>query len=132
MGSMEEQSAGQYIDAIILDTPDWRGEMLAHLRRVMMHAGADLHEEIKWRMPSRPEGSPVWTYGGKNICVANILKATVRLNFPTGIPDPKRLFNARLESSVVRAIDYHEGDVVDESALAELVRDAIALTRGTI
>lgn len=126
---MADQSPSKQIDAIIAAAADWRGEMLAQLRAIMMDAGADLTEAVKWKMASNPAGAPVWMSGGKNICVANILKNSVRLNFTNTppLPDPKHLFNARLDSSVVRAIDYHEGDTVDAEALADLTRAAAGL-----
>lgn len=82
-------------------------------------------EEVKWKKPSRPEGVPVWSHGGI-LCVADTLKNAVRLTFPKGaqLQDPKRLFNARLDSNSVRAIDFREGDAIDEAALRALILEA--------
>ena len=85
-------------------------------------------EEVKWKKPSRPAGVPVWSHAGI-ICVADTLKNAVRLTFPKGaqVKDPKKLFNTRLDSKTVRAIDFHEGDTVDEAALKVLILDAVKL-----
>ena len=85
-------------------------------------------EEVKWKKPSKPMGVPVWSHDGI-ICVADTLKNAVRLTFPKGaqMKDPKKLFNTRLESNTVRAIDFHEGDTVDEAALKALILDAVRL-----
>jgi hypothetical protein len=85
-------------------------------------------EEVKWKKPSKPSGVPVWSHDGI-ICIADTLKNAVRLTFPKGaqMKDPKKLFNTRLESNTVRAIDFHEGDTVDEVALEALILDAVGL-----
>jgi len=85
-------------------------------------------EEVKWKKPSNPMGVPVWSHDGI-ICVGDTLKSAVRLTFPKGaqVKDPKRLFNTRLDSKTVRAIDFREGDVVDDAALERLVLEAVAL-----
>ncbi len=85
-------------------------------------------EEVKWKKPSRPEGVPVWSHNG-NICVADILKNAVRLTFPKGaqMKDPQKLFNTRLDSKGVRAIDFHESDPVDEEGLKTLFLEAVGL-----
>jgi len=127
---MADDSIAKEIDAIIAKAGGWRGETLAHVRRVITGADPDIVEEIKWRKPSRPEGVATWVLDG-NICMADVLKAAVRLTFPKGarIADPDGLFNARLDGSGVRAIDYAEGAAVDDAALAELVRRAVAVNR---
>jgi hypothetical protein len=119
------------IDQIIANTGGWRGARLAELRRVILSADPGIEEEIKWRKPSRPEGVATWVYGG-NICMADLLKNAVRLTFPKGarVDDPGHLFNTRLDSSAVRAIDSFEDSDVDADALRELVRRAIKLNRG--
>jgi hypothetical protein len=121
-----EQSASEQIDAIIAMHADWRGTTLARLRRVIKQADPAVVEEVKWKKPSRPEGVPVWSHHG-TICVADTLKNAVRLTFPKGaqMRDPQQLFNTRLDSKTVRAIDVHEGDAVDEAALQALIREAI-------
>jgi hypothetical protein len=85
-------------------------------------------EEVKWKKPSRPSGVPVWSHDGI-ICVADTLKNAVRLTFPKGaqMKDPKKLFNTRLESNTVRAIDFREGVTVDGAALTALILDAVKL-----
>ena len=107
---------------------DWRGEKLLQLRTLIRDADPALVEEVKWKKPSRPEGVPVWSHGGI-ICVADTLKNAVRLTFPKGarLPDPKRLFNTRLESNSVRAIDFREGEPVDAAALKALILEAVGL-----
>ncbi len=126
--SSEEKSASQQIDAIIAEPGDWRGKKLTQLRAVIKKADPDIVEEVKWKKPSMPMGVPVWSHGG-NLCIANILKNAVRLTFPKGaqMKDPKKLFNTRLDSKTVRAIDFHESDVVDEPALMALIVDAVGL-----
>jgi hypothetical protein len=120
------KSASQQIDAIIKKSDDWRGERLSQLRTLIKKSDADIVEEVKWKKPSNPMGVPVWSHDGI-ICVANILKNAVRLTFPKGAQtkDPKNLFNTRLESKTVRAIDFHEGDVVDEAGLNALILEAV-------
>lgn len=124
----EDKSPSQQIDAIIAAQGDWRGKKLAQLRALIQAADPSVVEEVKWKKPSRPEGVPVWAHAG-NICVADILKNAVRLTFPKGaqMKDPNKLFNTRLDSKTVRAIDFHEDDTVDEEALKALIREAVAL-----
>ena len=126
--SSEEKSASEQIDAIIQDQSDWRGQKLAWLRALIQQADPAVVEEVKWKKPSRPEGVPVWSHGG-NICIADILKNAVRLTFPKGaqMKDPQKLFNTRLDSKTVRAIDFHESDPVDEKALKALFLEAVGL-----
>ena len=120
--------AAQEIDAIIGKSDDWRGEMLARLRAVVLQAGPDVIEEVKWKKPSRPEGVPVWSLDGI-VCIGEMLKSAVRLTFPKGaqLKDPKKLFNTRLDSKSVRAIDFREGEKVPEAALKALLVEAIGL-----
>ncbi len=126
--SSEEQSASEQIDAIIQEQSDWRGKKLAQLRALIQQADPAVVEEVKWKKPSRPQGVPVWSHGG-NICVADILKNAVRLTFPKGtqMEDPHKLFNTRLDSKTVRAIDFHESDPVDEESLKALFLEAVGL-----
>ena len=122
------KSASQQIDAIIKEPGDWRGKKLSQLRALIKKADPAVVEEVKWKKPSRPSGVPVWSHDGI-ICVADTLKNAVRLTFPKGaqIKDPKKLFNTRLDSKTVRAIDFHEGDTIDETTLKELIRVAVDL-----
>jgi hypothetical protein len=123
-----EGSAARQIDAIVKKSGDWRSEMLSRLRAVIKNADPAVVEEVKWKKPSRPEGVPVWSHDG-TLCVADTLKNAVRLTFPKGakMKDPAKLFNTRLDSKTVRAIDFHEGDNVDEATLTALIREAVAL-----
>ena len=126
--SPQDPSASEQIDAIIRMAGDWRGETLAQLRAVIRQADPAVVEEVKWKKPSKPEGVPVWSHDGI-LCVADTLKNAVRLTFPKGalMQDPKQLFNTRLESKSVRAIDVHEGATIDEAALSALLREAVGL-----
>ena len=126
--SSKEKTPSQQIDAIIKEQDDWRGEKLSQLRALIKKADPAVVEEVKWKKPSRPSGVPVWSHAGI-ICIADTLKNAVRLTFPKGaqMKDPKKLFNTRLDSNTVRAIDFHEGDAVDEAALKALIHDAVRL-----
>src|SRR5512142_558481 len=125
---MEEKSPSRQIDAIIENTTDWRGKKLSQLRAIIKQADPRVVEEVKWKKPSRPEGVPVWSHDGI-LCIADTLKNAVRLTFPKGaqIKDPKKLFNTRLDSNTVRAIDFHVDDIVDEAAFKGLIREAVGL-----
>ncbi len=127
---MEEKSASAQIDDIIAKNPGWKGEMTTRLRAVILAADSGVFEEVKWKKPSRPEGVPVWSQGGM-ICVCDILKNAVRLTFPKGaqLRDPQKLFNTRLDSKTVRAVDFSEGVAVDEPALAAIIRDAVVINQ---
>jgi hypothetical protein len=122
------KSPSKQIDAIIKKPGDWRGETLSQLRSLIKKADSGIIEEVKWKKPSNPMGVPVWSHDGI-ICIGEVLKKAVRLTFPKGaqLRDPKRLFNTRLESNSVRAIDFHEGDTVDEASLKALILEAVEL-----
>ena len=125
----QDPAASRAIDAIIEALGDWRSTTLARLRAVILSAGASIvEEEVKWKKPSRPMGVPVWSRDG-NICVGEALKSAVRLTFPKGalLTDPKHVFNTRLDSAAVRAVDFREGDIVNEAALRALIRQAVEL-----
>jgi hypothetical protein len=126
---MAEQSASEQIDAIIKMPGDWRGQKLAELREAIVGTDPSIVEEVKWKKPSKPEGIPVWTYDGKNICMADTLKNAVRITFPKGahLKDHQNLFNTRLDSKTVRAIDFYEDTPVNADALKELVTQALAV-----
>jgi hypothetical protein len=130
---VSEGSASQQIDAIIRKMPGWHGERLGQLRALIRGADPGVIEEVKWKKPSRPEGVPVWSHDGI-ICVGEALKNAVRLTFPKGaqLRDPKRLFNTRLDSKTVRAIDFHKGDTITESALRALVIDGARLNTSKV
>jgi hypothetical protein len=123
-------NAAKLIDSMIAKTPDWRGATLAKLRKIIRDADPEMIEEVKWRRPSNPMGAPVWEHNGI-VCIGNILKETVRLTFNAGatLPDPKKLFNARLESSKARAIDIYERDKLNVAALKALIRSGVEYNR---
>ncbi len=125
---MDDRSATEQIDDIIRQSGDWRGAKLSQLRALIKETDPTVFEDVKWKKPSRPEGVPVWSHEGI-ICVADTLKRAVRLTFPKGaqLRDPHRLFNARLDSKTVRAIDFHEGETIDEVALKALILEAVGL-----
>jgi len=114
-----ETSPSRLIDARIAELGDWRGEMLARVRRIIRQADPDIVEEWKWR------GVPVWSHDGI-VCTGETYKSTVKLTFAHGASLESRLFNASLDGNVRRAIDYHEGDAIDEEALAALIRATVA------
>ena len=108
---------------------DWRGETLARIRSLIREADPDVVEEVKWRKPSNSMlGVPVWEHDGI-ICTGETYKAAVKMTFAKGasLKDPSGLFNSSLEGNVRRAIDFHEGDKIDEKALKALIRAAVAL-----
>lgn len=124
----KDESPSRQIDAIIKKANDWRGRRLSQLRGLVMTADPAVVEDVKWKKPSNPMGVPVWSHDGI-VCVGETLKSAVRLTFPKGaqLKDPKRLFNTRLDSRTVRAIDFHEGDALDGSALKALILEAARL-----
>src|SRR5436853_3471770 len=121
-GSQKSKSPSQLIDARIKELGDWRGKMLSWLRALVKKADPEVVEEWKWR------GVPVWSHDGL-ICTGETYKNVVKMTFAKGaaLKDPSRLFNSSLEGSVRRAIDIHEGDKIDEAALKDLIRAAVAL-----
>lgn len=125
---MSEKSASEQIDDIIQKHGGWKGEILSKLRVVIKQADPGVIEEVKWKMPTRPEGLPVWSHNGM-LCFAEIWKDNVKLLFSKGaqMQDPKKLFNARLKSRDIRAIEFHEGDTLDEASLQALVIEAVNL-----
>jgi hypothetical protein len=128
-----DKSISEQIDDIIKQQGGWRGETLSLLRTLINKADSDVIEEVKWKKPSKPSGVPVWSHDGI-ICVADTLKNSVRLTFPKGaqIKDLKKLFNTRLDSKTVRAIDFFEADYIDEAALKAVILEAIALNTSKI
>lgn len=129
---MENRSATQQIDTIIKTNDGWKGEMLSRLRVLIKQTDSDVIEEIKWKTPSRPEGLPVWSHNGI-LCIAEIWKDNIKLIFFKGarMKDPKGLFNARFRSKTDRAIEFQEGDAIDETALKELVLEAMEINEST-
>jgi len=117
--SLKDPSSSRQIDAKIKSLGDWRGKTLSQLRALIKQADARMVEEVKWKKPSNPTGVPVWSHDGI-VCIGDALKNAVRLTFPKGasMKDSEELFNARLDSNSVRAIDFHNGDAVHEVSLA--------------
>jgi hypothetical protein len=118
----------QLIDGKIAGLGDWRGEMLARIRTLIKEADPDVVEEVKWRKPSNPSGVPTWSHAGI-ICTGETYREKVKLTFARGasLDDPSGWFNSSLEGGTRRAIDFHEGDTVDEEALTGLIRQAVLL-----
>lgn len=119
------------IDAHIAALADWRGTLLAQLRRWIHDALPDVVEDVKWRKPSNPGGVPVWSHGGI-LCTGEVYKDKVKLTFARGaaLPDPAGLFNASLDAGTRRAIDLRAESLVDAAAFQILVRAAAAANRG--
>jgi hypothetical protein len=124
--SKRAESPSELIDARIEDLGDWRGEMLSRLRALIKEADPEVAEEWKWR------GTPVWSHNGL-ICTGETYKNVVKMTFAKGasLKDPSGLFNSSLEGNVRRAIDFHEGDKLDEAALKRLIRAAVALNKSS-
>lgn len=125
---MDEIPASEQIDNIIKLYGGWKGEILSQLRMVIKAADLAVIEEVKWKMASRPEGLPVWSHDGI-LCIAETFKNDIKLVFFKGVymSDPEKLFNARLRSKTDRAIEFHEGDTVNKTALQEMVVEAVRL-----
>ena len=123
-GSQKSKSPSRLIDARIKELGDWRGKMLSRLRALIKEADPEVVEEWKWR------GVPVWSHDGL-ICTGETYKSIVKMTFAKGtaLKDPSRLFNSSLEGNTRRAIDFHEGDKIDEKALKTLIRAAVILNK---
>jgi hypothetical protein len=128
-GASLDQSASELISKRFAELGDWRGKTLSRMRTLIKEADPDVVEEWKWVKPTKP-GTPVWSHDGI-ICTGESYKSVVKLTFAKGasLKDPARLFNSSLDGNVRRAIDIHEGDKVDEGALKDLFRAAVALNR---
>jgi hypothetical protein len=122
--SQKSKSPSQLIDARIKELGDWRGKMLRRLRALVKEADPEVVEEWKWR------GVPVWSHDGL-ICTGETYKSIVKMTFAKGaaLKDPSRLFNSSLEGNTRRAIDFHEGDKINETALKTLIRAAVTLNK---
>src|SRR5204863_10110226 len=123
-GSQTSESPSQLIDARIQELGDWRGKMLSRLRTLIKQADPEVVEEWNWR------GVPVWSHDGL-ICTGETYKNVVKMTSAKGaaLKDPLRLFNSSLEGNTRRAIDFHEGDKIDEQALKTLIRAAVSLNK---
>ena len=123
--SLQGGSESQQIDAIIEKSGDWRGNTLSRLRALIKKADFAIVEEVKWKKPSNPMGVPVWSHDGI-VCIGETLKNRVRLTFPKGaqLKDPHKLFNTRMDSKTLRAIDFNEDDSIDEGAVRLLILEA--------
>ena len=123
-GPQASKSPSQLIDARIRELSDWRGKMLSRLRTLVKEADPEVVEEWKWR------GVPVWSHDGM-ICTGETYKSVVKMTFAKGaqLKDPAGLFNSSLEGNTRRAIDFHEGEEIDEEALKTLVRAAVTLNQ---
>ena len=121
------KSPSQQIDARIKELDDWRGKTLSRIRALIKQADPEIVEEWKWQKASSP-GTPVWSHGGI-VCTGETYKNVVKMTFAKGaaLKDPSGLFNSSLDGNVRRAIDIHEGDKIDEAALKDLIRAAVAL-----
>ena len=126
MSKPADESPSHLIDARIKELGDWRGKMLGRLRAIVKDADPDIVEEWKWR------GVPVWSHAGI-ICTGETYKTTVKMTFAKGaaLKDPSGLFNSSLDGNTRRAIDFHEGETIDEKALKALIRAAVALNTST-
>jgi hypothetical protein len=126
-GPQTSKSPSQLIDARIKELSDWRGKMLSRLRALIKEADPEVVEEWKWR------GVPVWSHDGL-ICTGETYKTIVKMTFAKGaaLKDPSRLFNSSLEGNTRRAIDFHEGDKIDEKALKTLIRAAVTLNKSRV
>jgi hypothetical protein len=125
--SAAEQSASATIDERIKQLGDWRAKTLAKVRQIVHEADPEIVEEWKWVKPTSP-GTPVWSRGGI-VCTGETYKNVVKMTFAKGaaLKDPAGLFNSSLDGNVRRAIDIREGDKIDEAALKDLIRAAVAL-----
>ena len=121
--SKDNLTPSQHIDKHINELADWRGKLLTRLRKLILEAAPELTEEWKW-------DTPVWSYKG-NVVAGGAFKDHIKLNFFKGasLKDTHGLFNAGLDAKATRGIDFHEGDVIDETALKELIREAVAYNK---
>jgi len=129
--AQQDESASQLIDARVEELGDWRGKTLARVRALIKQADPEVVEEWKWRKASNP-GVPVWSHEG-GICTGETYKSAVKLTFFKGasLDDPSGLFNASLEGNTRRAIDFHEGDEIDEKAFVALIQAAVSLNESS-
>jgi hypothetical protein len=132
MSAPREESASSKITKRTEEFDDWRGETLARLRQLILDADPEMQEEWKWVKPTNP-GVPVWSHDG-GVCTGEVYKAVVKLTFFRGatVKDPKGLFNSSLEGNVRRAIDFHEGEKINEAAFKQLIKAAVAANKAAL
>jgi hypothetical protein len=132
MSAPREESASSKITKRTEEFDDWRGETLARLRQLILDADPEVQEEWKWVKPTNP-GVPVWSHDG-GVCTGEVYKAVVKLTFFRGatVKDPKGLFNSSLEGNVRRAIDFHEGEKINEAAFKQLIKAAVAANKAAL
>ena len=125
----KEETAASKITKRTQEYGDWSGVTLARLRQLILDADPEMEEEWKWVKPTNP-GVPVWSHDG-GVCTGEVYKAVVKLTFFRGaiVKDPKNLFNSSLEGNVRRAIDFHEGDKINEAAFKQLIKAAVAANK---
>lgn len=128
MDCMEDKPASEQIDDIIKTYGDWKGANIAQLRALIKAADPEVVEEVKWKMPSRPEGLPVWSHNGI-LCILETFKNDQKLVFFKGaqMESMQNYFNARLNSKTDRAIEFREGNTIDETVIKKLVTEAVHL-----
>ncbi len=126
--SMGGVTPSQLIDETIQELGDWRGETLSRVRTLILEADPEVIEEVKWAKPSNPRGVPVWSHAGI-ICTGETYKDKVKLTFAKGasVPDPSHLFNSSLDGGTRRAIDFKQGDNIDEERFKALILAAITV-----
>jgi len=126
----KEKSGSEAVDEKLRTLGDWRGGLLARLRRLIHDADPNVEESVKWRKASNPLGVPTWEHDGI-ICTGETYKDKIKLTFMYGasLDDPKKLFNSSLDGGTRRAIDFRENDSVDEAAFKALIREAVELNR---
>lgn len=129
---MSNKPVSKQIDEIIDQYENWQGRLLKQLRGIIHEAAPEVTEEVKWKMPSNPKGLPVFSHNGI-VCIVQTFKNDTKLVFFKGafLSDPKKLFNARLKSKTDRAIEFHEGDVVDEAGVKALVKEAVEYNKSS-
>ena len=127
MAQKQSANFSDLVDARLQSIGGWRGETLAHMRRLIHEADSQITEDCKWAKPTNPAGVPVWSRGGI-VCTGETYKQTVKLTFMRGaaLADPHQLFNASLEGNARRAIDIREGALPDAEAFKALIRAAVA------
>jgi len=128
----KEESASSKITKRTQEFDDWRGATLERLRQLILEADPEMTEEWKWVKPTNP-GVPVWSHDG-GVCTGEVYKAVVKLTFFRGatVKDPKSLFNSSLEGNVRRAIDFREGEKINETAFKQLIKSAVATNKAAL